>query len=125
MRRGFGQAARNPTPGMTMSTLYIHTDTEFREATDDEVTSHPAVTAHLPELENERTPRSIHVRHLLVTYYRELRIKGRWLERAGFSIGSRVSVRVLRKRLIIDVEQEPRAEALRHERRNERSGSLA
>ena len=90
-----------------MSTLYIHTGTEFRPATNEEISSHPAATARPSESDNERDPHSFHVRHLLVGTHQDLRIKGRWFERAGFAIGARVSVRVFRKRLIIDVVQEP------------------
>src|SRR6476659_1776434 len=82
-----------------MSTLYVRDGTEFREATDEEVSSHPAVAT--------RSPHSFHVRHLLVGTHQDLRIQGRWFEHAGFSIGARVSVRVFKKRLIIDVVQEP------------------
>ena len=90
-----------------MSTLYVRNGTEFREATLEEISSHPTVTALLSGLENERNAHSFHVRHLLVGGHKDLRIKGQWLERAGFAIGARVSVRVLKKRLIIDVVQEP------------------
>ena len=87
-----------------MSTLYIHNGPEYREATAEEISSHPTLTALL---ETERTPHTFHIRHLLVGSHKDLRIKGLWLERVGFAIGARVSVRVLRKRLIIDVVQEP------------------
>src|SRR3569833_2255590 len=95
------------TPGPPMSTLYIRTGTEFRVATEEEISAHPILNARLSSLENLRDPHSFHVRHLLVGTHRDLRIQGRWFERAGFSIGARVSVRVLRKRLIIDVVQDP------------------
>src|SRR5579872_1294096 len=101
-----------------MSTLYVHTGTEFREATFEEIASHPTVTARLPDPENERNPHGVHVRHLLVGGHQNLRIQGRWFERAGFSIGARVSVRVFRKRLIIEVVQEPPQITPRYYRRS-------
>ena len=52
-------------------------------------------------------PDCVDLRHLLVGTHGDLRIKGRWFELAGFSIGARVSVRVSRKRLIIEVVKEP------------------
>jgi hypothetical protein len=109
----------------SMSTLYVRSGTEFREATTEEISSHPAVIALLPELENERNPHSFHVRHLLVGTHQDLRIQGRWFERAGFPIGTRVSVRVLRKRLIVDVVQEPPQVAPRRYRRSAPSESRA
>jgi len=81
-----------------MTTLYVRNGTEFRKATPEEILSHPTVT---------ESPQSFHLRHLLVGTHGDLRITGRWFERAGFSIGARVSVRVFRKRLVIDVAQEP------------------
>jgi len=108
-----------------MSTLYIRNETGYREATTDEISSHPTVTELLSELESERNPHSFHVRHLLVGTHQDLRIQGRWFERAGFSIGARVSVRVLRKRLIIDVVQEPPQLTPRHHRRSAGSSPRA
>jgi len=78
-----------------MSTLNMHSGDEFRKATVDEIPSHHTATHPL------------NTRHLLVGTHQDLRIKGRWFERAGFSIGARVRVQVFKKRLIIDVVQEP------------------
>jgi hypothetical protein len=99
-----------------MSILYVRNGTEYREATDEEISSHATVTPGPSDPENNRNPHSFHVRHLLVGTHRDLRIKGRWLERAGFSIGAQVSVRVFRKRLTIDVVQEPPQIVRRHYR---------
>lgn len=52
-------------------------------------------------------PQASQIRYLLVGTHQDLRIKGRWFERAGFFIGARVSVQVFEKRLIIDVIEEP------------------
>lgn len=78
-----------------MTTLYIRDGDEFREATTEEISSHHDATHPL------------HMRHLLVGTHQDIRLQGRWLERAGFSTGARVSVQVFRKRLIFDVVQEP------------------
>ena len=56
-----------------------------REATSEQITSHPTVVAHLSTLQRETPPTFFHVRHLLVGGHQELRIKGRWLGLAGLS----------------------------------------
>ena len=86
-----------------MSTLYVRNGTEFREATTEEILSHPAVAT----LKSETVLPTTHMRHLLVGTHGDLRIKGRWFECAGFAIGAQVRLRVFRKRLVIDVVKEP------------------
>jgi hypothetical protein len=36
-----------------------------------------------------------------------LRLRGRWLEDAGFAVGTKIRVRIERQRLILEVENEP------------------
>jgi len=91
-------------PGSAMTTLYIRDGDKFREATTEEILSYHDSTHPL------------HLRHLLVGTHQDIRLQGRWLERAGFSTGARVSVQVFRKRLIIDVVQEPSQIRPRHYR---------
>src|SRR5690242_11623751 len=99
MTCGYGASRPGSHQGPLMSTLYVRNGTEFREATAEEISSQPTLAT--------KNPQVFHVRHLLVGTHQDLRIQGRWFERAGFSIGARVSVRVFNKRLIIDVVQEP------------------
>jgi len=98
-----------------MTTLYVRDGAEFREATREEILSHSTGT------ENSQ---GFHLRHLLVGTYGDLRIGGRWFELAGFSVGARVSVRVSRKRLIIEVAQEPPQAPHREYRRPARPAPL-
>ncbi len=78
-----------------MSALNMRSGDELGQAAIDEIPSRHTATHPL------------NMRHLLVGTHQDLRIKGRWFERAGFSIGTRVRVLVFKKRLIIDVVQEP------------------
>jgi hypothetical protein len=71
------------------------------------IPSQPTTSEPTSALDTESASETPHVRHLLVGTHGDLRIKGRWFELAGFSIGSRVSVRVSRKRLLIEVVKEP------------------
>jgi len=72
-----------------------------------EISPQPNIPDPPSTLDGELAPDTTDVRHLLVGTHGDLRIKGRWFERAGFSIGARVSVRVSRKRLVIEVVKEP------------------
>jgi len=98
-----------------MTTLYVRNGTEFREATREEILSH---------ISDAETPQGFHLRHLLADTHGGVRIKGRWFELAGFSVGARVSVRVSRKRLVIEVPQEPTQLPPRHYRRPAQAISL-
>jgi hypothetical protein len=69
-----------------------------------------------PPLPDARTfPPAAHVRRLSVVRRPDgtsdhvplLRINGRWLEQAGFSVGSPVRVSVLPNRLVIDLIETP------------------
>ena len=89
-----------------MTTLYVRDRAHFREATTRGNPWTPAVTDGLSELAKDAIPGTFHVRNLLVGSDSDLRIKSRGFELAGFSRGARVSVRVFKKRLVIDVVQE-------------------
>jgi hypothetical protein len=78
--------------------------------------SSPSDTEILPLPEAWPYPSATHVRRLTVVRLPDgtdalvplLRIKGRWLEQAGFSVGRPVRVSVLPNRLVIDLIPPPK-----------------
>ena len=86
-----------------MTPLYVKAGSRFREATMEEIASHCTEKAGATGPSDQIEHPTYHVRRLTVGYDPDIRLKGRWLQHAGFDAGSKVHVHVHQRRLVIDV----------------------